>query len=202
MNPINYLLHLDTYLATLIQTFGPLVYLILFLVLFIETGLVFFPFLPGDSLLFVAGTLSASKLLNIYILFIILSIAAIAGDSANYWIGSFFGKKVFSRFINKKYLDKTEEFYEKHGAKAIFLARFIPFIRTFAPFVAGVGKMKYSAFLTYNVIGGLTWVITFLTAGYFFGTIPLIKNNLSIVIIGIIIISFVPIVIGYIKNKP
>lgn len=201
MNPLNYLIHLDTYLATLIQTFGPLVYLILFLVLFIETGLVFFPFLPGDSLLFIAGTLSAQHLLNIYILFIILAIAAIAGDSANYWLGSFFGKKVFIRFINKKYLDRTEAFYEKHGSKAIFLARFIPFIRTFAPFVAGVGKMNYTKFLFYNVIGGVSWVVLFLGLGYFFGNIPLVKDHLSIVIIGIIIVSLIPAVIEYFKSR-
>ncbi len=200
---VDVILHLDKYLGFIVQTYGTWTYLILFIIIFCETGLVIAPFLPGDSLLFVTGALAGQGVMNIVVLFILLSIAAILGDSFNYWLGSYFGEKVFakSRFVKKEYLEKTKEFYKKHGKKTIILARFLPIIRTFAPFVAGVGKMEYLQFFSYNIIGGIAWVTTFLLGGYYFGTISWVKENLTLVIFTIIFLSFIPPVIEVIKSR-
>lgn len=200
---INIFLHLDEYLVTIMQNYGLAIYPILFLIIFCETGLVITPFLPGDSLLFIAGTLASDNLLNITLLFFLLSIAAILGDSLNYMTGNFFGEKVFakSRFFKQEYLDKTKKFYQKYGGKTIFLARFVPIIRTFAPFVAGVSKMKYSRFLTFNIVGGITWVALFLFGGFYFGKIPLVKNNLSLFAVLIIFVSILPGIIEILRHK-
>lgn len=202
---IDIFLHLDKYLDQIVSQFGIGTYIVLFLVIFIETGVVVMPFLPGDSLLFAAGALAAaSHFLDPVILFIVLAVAAILGDTANYWIGHFIGPKVFSqesRFLKREYLDKTQAFYEKHGGKTILLARFIPIIRTFAPFVAGIGKMRYGYFLTWNVIGGILWTAIFIFGGYFFGNLPFVKDNFSIVIIAIILISVVPAITETLKER-
>jgi len=205
---VNYLLdlflHLDVHLHELIIHYGLYTYLILFLAIFAETGLVFTPFLPGDSLLFAAGTFAAKGSFDIHILVIILSVAAILGDTVNYWIGNYIGPKAFqkdTRFIKKKYLEKTRIFYENYGGITIIIARFIPIIRTFAPFVAGIGTMKYSKFLTYNIFGGLLWCTLFIYSGYFFGNIPVVQNNFSIVILGIVFVSILPGVIKFIKHR-
>jgi membrane-associated protein len=199
----DYLIHLDKYLLILAEKFGLFIYLLLFLIIFLETGFVITPFLPGDSLLFVTGTLAAQGVLNIFSVLILLSLAAIIGDSVNYWLGNYFGVRIFqkSRFFKKEYLEKTKEFYHKHGGKTIIFARFIPIIRTFAPFVAGVGKMNYSKFFLFNVIGGIFWVILFLFGGFYFGRIPIIEKNLTIVVYSIIIISIIPIIIEFLRNK-
>jgi len=201
----DFVMHLDTHLRGLIQTYGLWTYLILFVVIFCETGLVVTPFLPGDSLIFAAGTFAAAKTLNVWVLFLILSAAAVIGDTANYWIGKIVGPKVFhkekTRFFKKEYLDRTHNFYEKYGAETIIIARFVPIIRTFAPFVAGIGKMSYGKFLSYNVIGGVGWVAVFTFGGYFFGNIPFVKKNFSIVIIAIILISLVPAVLEFLKHR-
>ena len=200
---IDFILHIDKYLGILIENYGILTYLILFAIIFCETGLVITPLLPGDSLLFVVGTFAGAGFLNIYLLFIILSIAAIVGDSINYSIGNYFGKKILSgnRFVKKEYLQRTRDFYDKYGVKTIILARFIPIIRTFAPFVAGIGKMNYARFLVFNVVGGILWVGIFVFAGFFFGGIPFIEKNLNYVIILIIIISIIPIISELLKNR-
>ncbi len=202
-NPIDLILNFDKYIGIIMQNYGSLAYLILFLIIFSETGLVLTPFLPGDSLLFIVGTFASQGILNVYALFIIITIAAILGDTVNYFIGNYFGEKVYSKskFFKKEYLEKTKEFYKKYGNKTIFLARFIPIIRTFAPFVAGVGKMNYKNFLSYNIIGGITWVAIFIFSGYFFGTIPFVQENLTLIILFIIIISFIPPIVEYIKHK-
>ncbi len=193
-------MHIDKYLSAIIKTHGPLTYLILFIIIFLETGFVITPFLPGDSLLFVAGAFAAQGSVNILLLFIILALAAILGDTVNYWIGNYFGKGMEkSKFIKPEYINKTQNFYDKYGGKTIILARFVPIIRTFAPFVAGIGKMEYRKFISFNIIGGIIWVALFLFTGYFFGAIPIIKENLSIVIIIIIAISLIPIIIEYLK---
>ena len=208
MNIISYvidlIMHLDTYLGSFIQTFGVWSYVLLFGIIFCETGLVVLPFLPGDSLLFAAGALAAIGSLNIWALFFVLCAAAILGDTINYWIGSFIGEKVFtekSRFFKKEYIDRTHKFFDKYGSKTIILARFVPIIRTFAPFLAGVGKMRYIKFLIYNMIGGVLWISLLLFSGYYFGNFPFVKNNFSIVVIVIIIISLIPVFIEYYKSR-
>ncbi len=202
---IDLFLHLDVHLNDLILQYGTLTYIILFVVIFAETGLVFFPFLPGDSLLFAAGTFAARGSFNENYLFIILSAAAILGDTANYWIGHFVGPKIFHqekvKFLKKEYLDRTHKFFEKYGGKTIIIARFVPIIRTFAPFVAGIGSMTYSKFILYNIIGAVAWVALLLYSGFFFGNIEIVRNNFSIVIIAIIIISTLPGVIEYFKHR-
>jgi membrane-associated protein len=202
---IDFFIHLDKYLPVIVQSFGIWINVVVFLVIFCETGLVVTPVLPGDSLLFTLGTLAALGSLNIELLMIILCIAAVGGDSANYAIGHYIGPKVFHyedrRFFKKEYLLKTHEFYEKHGGKTIIIARFIPIIRTFAPFVAGVGAMSYSRFILYNITGGVAWVCSFLLGGFFFGNIPTVKDNFTIVIVAIVIISVMPGFIEYLRQK-
>lgn len=202
---LDYFLHLDDKLEEIIKSYGLWTYLILFLIIFAETGLVITPFLPGDSLLFAAGTFAAGRGLNVWLLFIILSVAAIIGDTVNYWVGHYVGPKVFYkenvRFLNKKHLERTHAFYEKYGGKTIIIARFIPIIRTFAPFVAGIGSMTYWRFITYNVVGGILWVGICVFAGYFFGNIPIVKNNFSIVIIVIVLISVLPVIVEFIRHR-
>jgi len=198
-------LHLDRYLSGVIQQYGAWTYGILFAVVFIETGFVIMPFLPGDSLLFAAGTFAALGALDVRLLLLLLSAAAIIGDTVNYWVGRQIGPKVFckedSRFFKKEYLDRTHAFYEKHGGKTIIIARFVPIIRSFAPFVAGVGRMSYGRFLAFNVIGGIGWVVLLTGTGYFFGNIPLVKDNYSLAIIAIIAISTVPIAVEYFRHR-
>lgn len=201
---IDLFIHLDEHLNTVIQTYGTWTYLLLFLIIFLETGLVVTPFLPGDSLLFAAGTFAGLGSLNVFLLFVLLSGAAILGDTVNYWIGHAIGPRAFSgniRFLKKEYLIRTHEFYEKHGGKTIILARFIPIIRTFAPFVAGIGEMTYWRFISYNVIGGATWVALFTFGGYFFGNLTFVQNNFTFVVLAIILISVMPGVIEFIRER-
>ncbi len=206
MEILDFILHLDENILKIIDFLGPFTYVALFLIIFAETGLVVIPFLPGDSLLFVIGTLAGSGFLNIWLVYFVLLLAAILGDTVNYWIGHHIGPRVFSkensRIFNKVYLEKTREFYEKHGGKTIILVRFLPILRTFAPFVAGVGKMHYGTFLFYNVVGAFIWVTSLTFAGYFFGALPVIKENFEYAIIGIVLISLSPILIEYLKHKP
>ena len=200
----SFILHIDTHLGEIISRYGTLSYAILFLILFAETGFVFTPFLPGDSLLFAAGAFAALGSFNLWILLLLLWLAAFLGDTVNYWIGHFFGQKLIDNPkvpINQHHIDKTQEFYKKHGGVTIFLARFIPIIRTFAPFVAGIGKMEYAKFLGYNILGGFVWVFLFTIVGYFFGNIPVVKKNFSLIIIAIILISVLPMVIEFVKHK-
>ncbi len=202
-NIIDYILHMDIHLNEIILQYGTLTYLIFFIVIFAETGLVITPFLPGDSLIFAAGTFAAKGSLNVHILFLIFASAAIIGDTVNYWIGHYIGPKVFEmniRFLKKEYLEKTHRFYEKYGGKTIILARFIPIVRTFAPFVAGVGSMTYSKFISYNVIGGLFWCGLFVYGGFYFGNLEFVKNNFSVVIIAIILISILPAIVEYFRH--
>lgn len=203
---IDFILHIDAHLLELTNTYGIWIYVILFVIVFCETGLVVTPFLPGDSLLFATGAIIAlpGSELNLFLMAIVIMVAAILGDATNYYIGKTVGVKIFSiksRFIKKEYLDKTHVFYEKHGGKTIIYARFIPIIRTFAPFVAGIGTMNYSRFFTFNVVGAILWVVLFLGAGYLFGNISFIKNNFSLVILTIIVVSLLPILFEYIKAK-
>ncbi len=201
---LDFIIHIDKYLNQIIQSLGFGTYVILFLIIFAETGLVVTPFLPGDSLLFAAGAFAALGSLNVLILFFSLIIAAIIGDSLNYKIGKHLGKKVFkedSKYFKKEYLIRTEKFYEKHGAKTIIIARFMPIIRTFAPFVAGIGSMKYKRFITYNIFGAILWVGLFVFGGYYFGNLPTVKKNFTLVILIIIILSILPGIIAFLKHK-
>ena len=202
---VNIFLHLDKYLGAVIQDYGNWTYLILFAILFCETGLVVTPILPGDSLLFAIGTFCALGYLDLWKTLALLSVAAVLGDTVNYWIGHKIGPKVFhyndSRIFRKEYLEKTHRFYEKYGGKTIVIARFVPIVRTFAPFVAGVGAMTYWKFLTYNVAGGLLWVFSVTLAGYYFGNIPVVKNNFTMVIMGIIVVSILPGVVEYLRHR-
>jgi membrane-associated protein len=197
-------LHLDAYLEQIIAQFGTVTYILLFLVIFAETGFVITPFLPGDSLIFAAGTFAAKGLLNPMVLFVSLSLAAVVGDSVNYWVGHYVGERAYTgevKWLKKEYLDRTHAFFQKHGGKTIFLARFVPIVRTFAPFVAGVGEMDYKYFFSYNVFGGIVWVAVFLSAGYFFGTIPVVQENFEMVIIAILLISVVPVLWEIVKSR-
>ena len=201
---IDFIINIDVHLGQIISTYGIATYVILFLIIFMETGLVFTPFLPGDSLLFAAGAFAALGSLNIWVLFFLLSVAAILGDTANYWIGYFFGKKIVAHPripIDESHIKETQKFFHKHGGKTIILARFMPFIRTFAPFVAGVSRMDYKRFFLYNVIGGVLWVSIATFAGYFFGNMEFVKKNFSLVIFGVIIISLVPIIVEILRKK-
>ncbi len=197
---LDFFMHIDTHLGPLIEAYGFWIYLILFLIIFIETGLVIIPFLPGDSLLFVAGTLAGVGLLNMLFLCLLLSLAAIAGDSLNYWIGKTSRLERlqcrYPRFFKQEYFDATNRYYAKYGGKTIVIARFVPYIRTFAPFLAGVGHMSYPRFLYYNVVGGIAWVVSFLTLGYFFGSLPIVKEHFELAVFSIILISLVA--VGYI----
>lgn len=202
MNPvlfiIDFVLHIDVHLGQIISTYGFATYAILFVIIFIETGLVFTPFLPGDSLLFAAGAFAALGSLNIISVLVLLIIAAILGDTCNYWIGHFFGEKLVANPkvpINKNHIEETQKFFDKHGGKTIILARFVPIVRTFAPFVAGIGKMSYKHFISYNIIGGIAWVLLATLAGYFFGNITFVKENFSLIILAVILISVLPMVI-------
>lgn len=202
---VDFIIHIDRHLAELAVSYGPWLFLILFLIIFCETGLVVTPILPGDSLLFVTGALAATGAYDIHLMLLTLIVAAILGDSTNYQIGKMLGIKVFdkpnSRIFKKEYLEKTHAFFEKHGGKAIIIARFAPIVRTFAPFVAGVGAMTYSRFFLYNVIGGIAWVASFGYAGYFFGNLPIVKKNLSLLIVAIVILSILPGIIEYFRHK-
>lgn len=204
---IDFILNIDRHLYVLSSEYGLWVYGILFLIIFCETGLVVMPFLPGDSLLFAAGTLASfeDSQLSPHVLFFGLCIAGILGDSVNYWIGKKTGPKVFtsqeSRFFKREYLDKTHAFYLKYGAKTIIIARFIPIIRTFAPFVAGIGTMPYRTFITYNIIGAILWVGIFIYSGFYFGQLPMIQQNFKLVILAIIILSITPPIIEYLKHR-
>ena len=201
---IDLFLHLDLHLNRIISDYGVWTHLILFLIVFAETGLVVTPFLPGDSLLFAAGTFAALGSLDLWLLVVLLIGAAILGDTVNYWVGAWIGPRAFSgdiRFLRKDYLDRTHAFYEKHGGKTIILARFVPIIRTFAPFVAGVGAMSYPKFITYNVVGAVLWVGLFVPAGYFFGNIPTVRENFTLVILAIVALSVLPIALEAIRAR-
>ncbi|MGK9172071.1 DedA family protein [Yokenella regensburgei] len=204
---IDFILHIDVHLAELVAQYGMWVYAILFIILFCETGLVVTPFLPGDSLLFVAGALASLETndLNVHVMVLLMLVAAIVGDAVNYTIGRLFGDRLFSnpdsKIFRRAYLDKTHQFYEKHGGKTIILARFVPIVRTFAPFVAGMGHMSYRHFALFNVAGALLWVLLFTYAGYFFGTLPLVQENLKLLIVAIIVVSILPGVIEVIRHR-
>ncbi|MBC1561702.1 DedA family protein [Listeria booriae] len=205
---ISFIIHIDQHLVEIINTFGIWTYVIIFLIVFIETGLVIFPFLPGDSLLFAAGALAVlpGSDLNIFILLIVLWVAAVLGDTVNYHIGKKIGTSIpqdswLGKVINQEKMDKAEAFFNKHGGKTIFIARFMPFIRTFAPFVAGASRMNYRYFLNYNILGATVWVLLCTLAGYFFGNIPIVKENFSLVVLGIIFVSILPMIFSFIKSK-
>lgn len=198
-------IHLDKHLEMIVSNYGLWTYLILFLIIFCETGLVVTPFLPGDSLLFATGALAATTSLEVGWLIGLLSVAAIAGDTVNYWIGHLVGPRVFSgertRFLNREHLERTHRFYEKHGGKTIIIARFMPIIRTFAPFVAGIGSMNYARFILYNVVGGIVWIVLFVVGGYLFGNIPIVKRNFTLVIMVIIVISVLPGIVEFVRHR-
>lgn len=202
---VDLFLHLDRHLAAVVQAYGVWTYLVLFLIVFCETGLVVMPLLPGDSLLFAAGALAAVTTLEVGWLVLLLIAAAVAGDTVNYWIGSAVGPRVFcsgsSRLLNREHLERTHRFYERHGGKTIIIARFMPIIRTFAPFVAGIGSMSYGRFLLYNVAGGVAWVVIFVVGGYFFGNIPVVKRNFTLAIMAIIVLSVLPGVVEYARHR-
>ncbi|HET7876327.1 MAG TPA: DedA family protein [Methylomirabilota bacterium] len=201
---IDILIHLDRHLGGIIQDYGIWTYLILFLIIFCETGLVVTPILPGDSLLFAVGTFAAIGALDLAAVLVLLSLAAVAGDTVNYAVGYRVGPRVFSkegtRFLNREYLDRTHEFYERHGPKTIVIARFVPIIRTFAPFVAGIGRMTYWRFALYNVAGGLLWILGLVLLGYFFGNLPLVKGNFTLAIFAIVVISILPGVVEFVRQ--
>lgn len=201
---VDVVLHLDRYLGDIVRDWGPWVYALLFLIVFCETGLVVTPILPGDSLLFAVGALCGAGAMNLPLVIVLLLIAAILGDSVNYGVGNFLGPKVFTgryRFLKKEHLEKTHSFYERYGGKTIIIARFVPIVRTFAPFVAGVGKMTYSRFMMFNVSGALLWVLSLTLLGYAFGNMPIVKNNFGAVIIAIIIISILPAVVEFLRER-
>ncbi|EMS71090.1 DedA family protein [Ruminiclostridium cellobioparum] len=202
---LDFIINLDKHLTELINNFGGFTYVILFLIIFCETGLFMAPFLPGDSLIFVVGALSASGTMNIWLITGVLIAAAVIGDTVNYHIGKFLGPRIFKkqnvRFLNRKHLDKAHEFYRKHGGKTVIMARFIPVIRTFAPFVAGMGSMSYGRFILYNIAGGVAWVSICVASGYFFGNIPVVSENFTLVILAIIGISLLPVVITWLANR-
>lgn len=201
---IDFIIHIDEHLAVIISDYGTWTYAILFLIVFAETGLVVTPFLPGDSLIFAAATFAARGVLDPWLLFLVMASAGIIGDGVNYAVGHYIGPRVFTedvRFLKREYLDRAHEFFDKHGGKAIFLARFVPIIRTFVPFVAGAGAMNYSKFVVYNVIGAITWVGVFDLLGYYFGNIPAVEENFSLVVIGIIVVSLIPAVTEYLKAR-
>jgi membrane-associated protein len=202
---IDVVLHLDKHLQLLILNYGVWIYAILFLIIFCETGLVVTPFLPGDSLLFVAGALAATGSMHVHTLFILLVAASFLGDNTNYWIGRFFGPRVFSRegsrLLNPKHLERTQAFYDRHGGKTIIIARFVPIVRTFAPVVAGIGRMVVPRFMMFAIVGALVWIGSLVYAGYFFGNIPWVKNNLSLVIVGIVVLSILPGIIEYLRHR-
>ena len=204
-NPLDLILHLDVYLDMLVNNYGPWVYAILFLVIFCETGLVVMPFLPGDSLLFIAGAVAAGGGLDPVLLAGLLMLAAILGDSTNYVIGRTAGERLFnnpnSKIFRRDYLEKTHDFYERHGGKTVTMARFLPIFRTFAPFVAGVARMFYPRFFMFSVFGTILWVGGLVTLGYFFGNVPFIKTNLSLLVVGIILLSLVPMIIGVVRSR-
>ncbi|MBV1776569.1 DedA family protein [Burkholderiaceae bacterium DAT-1] len=205
MNLIDIILHLDVFLKQMVQAYGGWIYLILFLVIFCETGLVVMPFLPGDSLLFVAGAIAATGGMNPFIIALVLFVAAVLGDSTNYLIGRYLGEKLFSKpnskLFRKDYLERTHAFYERHGGKTVTLARFLPIIRTFAPFVAGVGHMNYLRFLTFSVLGSILWIGGLVTLGYQFGNVPFVQRNLSVMIVAVIALSFVPMVLQLVRQR-
>jgi membrane-associated protein len=199
------IMHLDTHLLALVHDYGMWVYAILFLIIFAETGLVVTPFLPGDTLLFVAGTLCGMEALQLQWLMPLLILAAFSGDNTNYWLGRTLGLRLFERasgrFIKREHLDKTRAFYEKHGGKTIIFARFLPIIRTFAPFVAGLGLMRYRLFMLFSAVGSVAWIGSLTLAGYFFGNIPVVKNNLTLIVIGIVVVSFLPALREFIRHR-
>ncbi|MGW8317780.1 MAG: DedA family protein [Candidatus Promineifilaceae bacterium] len=201
---IDFFLHIDQHLNEIIQAYGAWTYALLFMIIFMETGFVVTPFLPGDSLLFAAGTFAALGSLNVWLLWLICFVAAVLGDTVNYWIGHKIGPRAFEqdmRFLKREYLERTQNFYDKHGGKTIVLARFVPIVRTFAPFVAGVGTMHYRRFIVYNVLGGFLWTALFISLGYFFGNIPFVRKNFELVIVVIILISVVPMAIEYVRSR-
>ena len=206
MNLVQFLvdlfLHLDTHLSAVITQYGTWTYGLLFVVIFVETGLVVTPFLPGDSLIFAAGTFAALGSLNVWLLFVLLAFAAVLGDTVNYWIGHYLGARAYNiKWIKREYLERTQQFFDNYGRKTIFLARFVPIVRTFAPFVAGIGSMSYPAFISYNIFGGITWVALFTFVGYFFGNIPFIRQHFSLVVMAIVLISVLPMVVEAVKAR-
>ena len=202
---VDLVLHLDVHLQALVANYGEWVYLILFAIIFCETGLVVTPFLPGDSLLFVAGALAGAGGMDVHTLFAVLALASFSGDNTNYWLGRFVGPRLFnrasSRLLNPAHLERTQRFYEKHGGKTIIIARFVPIVRTFAPFVAGLGRMHYARFLPYSIAGAVLWIGSLTYAGYHFGNIPIVRQNLSLVIIGIVVLSIMPGIIEYLRSR-
>ncbi len=199
---VGIVLHLDKELSTIIAQYGVWTYAIMFAILFVETGFVVIPFLPGDSLLFAAGAFAAAGSLNLWAILGLMAAAAILGDTCNYWIGHRLGTHAYNvKWVKREYLDYTRDFYDKHGRKTIFLARFVPIVRSFAPFVAGIGRMTYSHFITYNVAGGIAWVLLLATIGYFFGQIPLVHNHFSLVVLAIVLLSTIPVIIEFMKAR-
>ncbi|EKD80260.1 MAG: hypothetical protein ACD_40C00159G0004 [uncultured bacterium] len=200
---VDFVLHIDVHLGAIIASYGIITYAILFGIIFVETGLVFVPFLPGDSLLFAAGAFAALGSLNLWLVLGLMMVAAVLGDTVNYWIGHFFGEQLVANPkvpIKREHVEETQRFFAKHGGKTIVLARFVPIVRTFAPFVAGIGKMKYTQFFSYNVIGGISWVFVATLAGYFFGNISFVKENFSLVVLGIVGVSVIPMLIPVAKK--